>query len=528
MVAASAGRKRRSRPAPAVAPATPEEEPPQLTSLLALLASSVSLALRFASDRDLLLHPSQMLELDPLVLSAARAVSRLLAMLPLHLQTLTLTSMSLSPPTPSPPLPSSWFLRLLSASHSLPDSAWRDAFRMSRPAFFQLLHSLALSDPASSSSSSLALPPDHKLGAALFRLAHAAPARAVARRFGLPSPAVAARAFYEVCRAIADRLAILLDLGAPDRIARAVPGFCALSLPNCCGALGYARIGDAVIAQALVDAEGRFLDVSVGWDAAMGPAEILPRTKLYSSQSLVLANAPHGELIGGSVPRYFLGPACCPMLPWLVTPYNDMDAKDDMSKESIFNHVHSHGMRLVRNAFAHVRSRWRLLDECWKGECQEALPYVVVAGCLLHNFLIKCDEPAPEEVQRCAAAEQFPDFEGEKDKEGERIRDVLAAHLSLTPVTSEVKGDTSISTECSTTKSDLTGRNHTRSNVCSTVFLKWLQLAYGCLVGLSLQKFICSYSVDDNTIYRQQPTIRLFPVKQNTPMKTAQLQFTRL
>uniref|UniRef100_J3M1Y4 DDE Tnp4 domain-containing protein n=1 Tax=Oryza brachyantha TaxID=4533 RepID=J3M1Y4_ORYBR len=164
----------------------------------------------------------------------------------------------------------------------------------------------------------------------------------------------------------------------------------------------------------------------------MGPAEILPRTKLYSSQSLVLANAPHGELIGGSVPRYFLGPACCPMLPWLVTPYNDMDAKDDMSKESIFNHVHSHGMRLVRNAFAHVRSRWRLLDECWKGECQEALPYVVVAGCLLHNFLIKCDEPAPEEVQRCAAAEQFPDFEGEKDKEGERIRDVLAAHLSLT------------------------------------------------------------------------------------------------
>lgn len=428
----AAGRKRRSRSALAVVPATPSPpSPPQLTSLLALLASSVSLALRFASDRDLLLHPSQTLELDPLVLAAARGVSRLLAMLPLHLQTLTLTSMSLSPPAPSPPLPSSWFLRLLSESHSLPDSAWRDAFRMSRPAFFQLLHSLALSDPAAASSSSLALPPDHKLGAALFRLAHAAPARAVARRFGLPSPAVAARAFYEVCRTIADRLAILLDLGAPDRIARAVPGFCALSLPNCCGALGYARIGDAVIAQALVDAEGRFLDVSVGWDTAMAPAEILPRTKLYSSQSLVLANAPHGELIGGSVPRYFLGPACCPMLPWLVTPYNDMDAKNGMSKESIFNNVHSHGMRLVRNAFGHVRSRWRLLDECWKGECQEALPYVVVAGCLLHNFLIKCGEPDPEEIQEGAAAELFSDFEGEKDKEGERIRDVLAVHLSL-------------------------------------------------------------------------------------------------
>ncbi|KAL6651929.1 hypothetical protein ACP70R_010854 [Stipagrostis hirtigluma subsp. patula] len=442
MVASGCNRKR-SRRAPVPAPPSPpplpppepepesQSKPPQLTSLLALLASSVTLALRFASDRDLLLHPSQTLALDPLLLSAARAVSRLLAQLPLHLQTLTLTSLSLSPPTPSPPLTSSWFLRLLS-SPSLPDSAWRDAFRMSKPAFFQLLHALALSAPASSSS--LALPPDHKLGAALFRLAHAAPARAVARRFGLPSPAVAARAFYEVCRAIADRLAVLLDLAAPDRISRAVPGFCALSLPNCCGALGYSRFGGAAVAQALVDADGRFLDVSVGWDPSTPPAEILPRTKLYSSQSIVLANAPHGELIGGSVPRYFLGPACSPLLPWLVTPYKEeTGAADGLSKESIFNHVHAHGMQVVRNAFGHVRARWRLLEECWEGECQEALPYVVVAGCLLHNFLIKCGEPMHEGIQVGANcdADVFVDFEGENDKEGERIRDVLAAHLSL-------------------------------------------------------------------------------------------------
>ncbi|CAL5070353.1 unnamed protein product [Urochloa decumbens] len=433
MDASGTKRSRRAR-APIPPPPPPEapapQSPPQLTSLLVLLASSVTLALRFASDRDLLLLPSQTLALDPLLLSAARAVSRLLALLPLHLQTLTLTSLSLSPPTPSPsPLPSSWFLRLLSSPTSLPDSAWRDAFRMSKPAFFQLLHALDL--PAASSSS-LALPPDHKLGAALFRLAHAAPARAVARRFGLPSPAVAARAFYEVCRAIAERLAVLLDLAAPDRIARAVPGFCALALPNCCGALGYARFGEAAaVAQALVDADGRFLDVSVGWDTELAPAQILPRTKLCTSQAIVLANAPQGELIGGSVPRYFLGPASCPLLPWLVTPYNHVDATDDLSKESIFNHVHAHGMQVVKNAFGHVRARWKLLDECWKGECQEALPYVVVAGCLLHNFLNRCGEPMPEEIQGNADADDFADFEGDKDKEGERIRDVLAAHLSL-------------------------------------------------------------------------------------------------
>ncbi|GJN26249.1 hypothetical protein PR202_gb14167 [Eleusine coracana subsp. coracana] len=395
----ASGRKR-SRRAPVPAPASPPPPPPppQLTSLLAQLASSVTLALRFASDRDLLLLPSQSLALDPLLLSAARAVSRLLALLPLHLQTLTLTSLSLS----------YHFLDLPSASSS-----------------------------SSSSSSSLALPPDHKLGAALFRLAHAAPARAVARRFGLPSPAVAARAFYEVCRAAADRLAPLLDLAAPDRISRAVPGFCALSLPNCCGALGYARFGAAAAtAQALVDADGRFLDLSVGWDPAAPPAEILPRTNLATSQSIVLANAPHGELIGGSVPRYFLGPASCPLLPWLVTPYTADSAAADadhslLSKESIFNHVHAQGMRVLEDAFARVRARWRLLDECWNGECQEALPYVVVAGVLLHNFLIRCGEPMPDEMVVQRDADVFADFVGDKDKEGERIRDVLAAHLSL-------------------------------------------------------------------------------------------------
>jgi hypothetical protein len=408
----ASGRKR-SRRAPIPAPASPPPPPPppQLTSLLAQLASSVTLALRFASDRDLLLLPSQALALDPLLLSAARAVSRLLALLPLHLQTLTLTSLSLSPPTPSSqPLPSSWFLRLLS-SPSLPDSAWRDAFRMSKPAFYQLLHFLELPAPvAASSSSALALPPDHKLGAALFRLAHAAPARAVARRFGLPSPTVAARAFYEVCRAITDRLAVLLDLAAPDRISRAVPGFCALSLPNCCGALGYARFGEAAIAQALVDADGRFLDLSVGWDPSMAPAEILPRTKLYTSQAIVLANAPQGELIGGSVPRYFLGPVCCPLLPWLVTPYMDTGATDGLSKESIFSRVRAQGMQVRKIAFGLVRARWRLLDECWKGECQEALPYVVVAGVLLHHFLIKCGEPMFEMIQGDADADMFADF----------------------------------------------------------------------------------------------------------------------
>jgi len=46
-------------------------------------------------------------------------------------------------------------------------------------------------------------------------------------------------------------------------------------------------------------------------------------------------------------------PACSPLLPWLVAPYKHVDATDDLSKESIFNHVHAHGLHVVKNPFGH-------------------------------------------------------------------------------------------------------------------------------------------------------------------------------
>ncbi|KQK15417.2 hypothetical protein BRADI_1g22642v3 [Brachypodium distachyon] len=94
------------------------------------------------------------------------------------------------------------------------------------------------------------------------------------------------------------------SLAATDRCSRAVPGFCALSLPNCCGALGYARVSaDASMAtQALVDAEGRFLDDSASWDPSMPPPNILRRTKLYISQRA--PRRAHRRLCAALLPRH--------------------------------------------------------------------------------------------------------------------------------------------------------------------------------------------------------------------------------
>ncbi|XP_010907621.3 protein ANTAGONIST OF LIKE HETEROCHROMATIN PROTEIN 1 isoform X4 [Elaeis guineensis] len=423
--ASTSGKKSRPSPSP---PFTADD----LTPVLSLLASAVSLSLRFLSDSDLLLLPSQTLSLESSLLSSSFSLSRLLSLLPSSsLQSLQTLALETSPSSSSSS--SSWFLRFLSSSSSHGfDPRWIEVFRMSKPSFYLLLQHLSpslLSDPSSG-------PPDHKLGAALFRLAHAAPFRGVARRFGLPSPAAACRAFYQVCKAVADQLGHLFELSSD--LQRVVQGFTWMSLPNCCGVLGFARFsvegelkGGSVIAQGLVDSEGRFLDVSVGWHGSMTPAQIITRTKLYKAQHVVLAGGPPVELNGVSVPRYLLGSSCCPLLPWLLTPFKMVDSRSSSSKDSIFNSVHARGMELADRAFGRVRARWQLLQTSWKEDCAEALPYVVVASCLLHNYLIKCSEPMPDEIEVCVKELKFLDFEGKEDEAGERIRDALASHMSL-------------------------------------------------------------------------------------------------
>lgn len=160
----------------------------------------------------------------------------------------------------------------------------------------------------------------------------------------------------------------------------------------------------------------------------MSPADILPRTKLYSVQAAVLGS--NEVLVGGmQVPRYFIGGSCCPLLPWLLTPYKDSDS-DASSTGAAFNTVHAQGMELAERAFLRLRAQWKLLRTEWSEEVVEALPYVVAASCLLHNYLVKCSEPLAEEMEGCHAEMVIEEYEGKGDEGGERIRNAIALHLS--------------------------------------------------------------------------------------------------
>nr|GMC58577.1 protein ALP1-like [Ipomoea batatas] len=273
------------------------------------------------------------------------------------------------------------------------------------------------------------------------RLAHGASYSAISRRFGLDS-ATACRAFYAVCKAINEKLGHLFELKTD--INRVIVGFGWISLPNCCGVLGLEKFeldGDLMggngylIVQALVDSEGRFLDVSAGWPCTMTPVNILRQSKLFSGieESKGYLNGPTFELNdGNSIPQYILGDSCLPLLPWLLTPYIKPVEDVDLSPtQAAFNSVHARAMELVGTAFERVRCRWKLVANKWKGRCDEAFPFVIVACCLLHNFLIKCSENLPDENVEYSRNQEFPVCDEVLDDSGKRVRDVIASHLCL-------------------------------------------------------------------------------------------------
>lgn len=271
----------------------------------------------------------------------------------------------------------------------------------------------------------------------LYRLAHGASFSAVSRRFGIDSP-TACRVFYTVCKAITENLGHLFELKSD--INRVIVGFGWISLPNCCGVLGIEKFelgGDLLgengflIVQALVDSEGRFLDVSAGWPSTMRPETVLRKSKLYLGveESKEYLNGSSFELNdGNSIPQYILGDSCFPLLPWVLTPYRGESNVED-GAEMAFNSVHRRGMQLVGTAFGRVREKWKLLARKWNGQCIEAFPFVIVTCCLLHNFLIKCSEAVTDETEEYPRFEEFPVFDGEVDESGKKIRDALASHL---------------------------------------------------------------------------------------------------
>lgn len=223
------------------------------------------------------------------------------------------------------------------------------------------------------------------------------------------------------------------------------------NLPNCCGVVDTTHItmclssaepnckvwldhekNYSMVLQAVVDADMRFMDIVTGWPGSMKESGILHSSGLFKlCQKGERLNGSKVELIGGSeIGEYLIGDSGYPLLPWLLTPYQE---KYLIESETEFNKIHSAARVVAPRTLAKFKDTWRFLQgEMWRPD-KHKLPRIIHVCCLLHNIIIDLQEEETEEP--CASSSSNHDAKYMQqvchleDEKGVEVRDNLAHHL---------------------------------------------------------------------------------------------------
>ncbi|CAL9188496.1 unnamed protein product [Musa hybrid cultivar] len=300
---------------------------------------------------------------------------------------------------------SDWWDRYIDPE--LPDIEFRRAFRMSRATFDFLCDELGSAVAKEDTALRAAIPVRQRVAVCVWRLATGEPLRLVSRRFGL-GISTCHKLVLEVCAAIRNVL-MPRSLAWPDSAgaAAAAARFEALSgIPNVVGAMYTTHIpviaprvsvaayfnrrhternqksSYTVTLQGVVDPDGVFTDVCIGWPGSMPDDQVLEKSALYQRANSGLLN--NQWIVGGT------GHA---LLDWVLVPY----AQANLTwAQHAFNEKVGAVQRVAKDAFARLKGRWGCLQKRTEVKLKD-LPVVLGACCVLHNLCeMRKEEMEPE------------------------------------------------------------------------------------------------------------------------------------
>lgn len=134
--------------------------------------------------------------------------------------------------------------------------------------------------------------------------------------------------------------------------------------------------------QGVVDPNGIFTDVCIGWPGSMNDDEVL-------SNSLLQQHGSNGMMIGSWV----VGGSSYPLMDWLLVPYTHQNLTRE---QHTFNEKVAKLRHVSMDAFARLKGRWTYLQKRAHMKISD-LPTVIGACCVLHNVCeVKGDEMGPE------------------------------------------------------------------------------------------------------------------------------------
>ncbi|KAM0909723.1 hypothetical protein ACQ4PT_014660 [Festuca glaucescens] len=223
-------------------------------------------------------------------------------------------------------------------------------------------------------------------------------------------------------------------------------------LPNCCGVVDTTHIimclssaepnckvwldqekNYSMVLQAVIDPDMRFTDIVTGWPGSMKEASILNSSGLFKL-------CEKGSRLNGStlklssdeseVGEYIIGDAGYPLLPWLLTPYQENDLSDPKVE---FNRRHSAARVVALKALARFKDTWKFLQgEMWRPD-KHKLPRIIHVCCLLHNITVDMEEDAAMDEARISDdhdANYMQQVCLLADEKAVNVRDKLSEHLN--------------------------------------------------------------------------------------------------
>ena len=346
------------------------------------------------------------------------------------------------------PRSSNWWEDVVLQSFGSRD--WLENFRISRATFNYLCEQLR---PLVEKETTVMRKPvsvERRVAIILWILATPSEYRTVAHLFGIARCTIGI-IVKETCKAIVQKLVPLyIRFPTGEGLKEVITGFKEKwGVPQCAGSVDgthilitpplmnhtdyYNRKGwYSVVTQAVVDHNGIFRDVYVGWPGSMHDAQVFTNSSLYRK-------ANNGELLqgntlpvrGGNIPIFLIGDSAYPLLPWLLKPFPFFISM--LTDHKTYNYRLSRGWVIVEIAFGKLKARWRRLSKQIDMDISN-VPNVILACCTLHNICeIHNDSFNDEWLQQSNDFDQ-PDSTdapvSTRSNIGNRVRDLLATYFN--------------------------------------------------------------------------------------------------
>ncbi|KAK4337936.1 hypothetical protein RND71_042423 [Anisodus tanguticus] len=294
-------------------------------------------------------------------------------------------------------------------SPDFPEDEFKKAFKMSRATFYMICEELESVVTKKDTMLRQAIPVRQRVAVCIWRLATGEPLREVSKRFGL-GISTCHKLVLEVCTAIKSVLMPkFVQWPNDNKMNEIKQEFQMLSgMPNVGGSIYTTHVpiiapkvsvaayfnkrhternqktSYSVTVQGVVDPNGVFTDVCIGWPGSMSDDKVLEKSALYQ-------RANRGLLKD----FWVVGNSGFPLMDWVLPPYTRQNLT---WTQHAFNEKVGEIQKVAKEAFMRMKARWSCLQKRTEVKLQD-LPVVLGACCVLHNICEMRGEELSQELR---------------------------------------------------------------------------------------------------------------------------------